>query len=131
MSTSWVSKADGISTNSRRSSAGFDFVEARTRLVHENDLRPADQGLGDLDHAAFEQIKLTAKHSAAFAQADEIERRSDLAPGAGVVGRDMVGDGLNIFHRRQFVDDEFLLKRTAQPQTDAAAAATVRAALRR
>ncbi len=77
---------------------GFRLVEAGPRLVHENDLGPADQRLGDLNHAALEQIELAAKHVAALAQPDEVEGNRNLAPSAGVIGRDMIGDRLDVFH---------------------------------
>ena len=60
---------------------GFDLVQPRAGLIHEDDLGPADQGLGDFDHAAFEQIELTAERIAPFAKTDET--RAPRRPRAG------------------------------------------------
>jgi hypothetical protein len=52
---------------------------------------------------------------------DKIERRFDLAAGAGAVGRDVIGNRLDVFLRGQLFDDELLLEGSAQPDTDPAA----------
>ena len=100
---------------------GLLLVQSGPRLIQQDDLRLADQRLADLDHAAFEKIEPTAENVAPVAEADEIQRQVDLPASAGAVARDVVGDGLDIFHCRQFVDDELLLKRAAQPHAHPAA----------
>src|SRR5665213_547688 len=97
---------------------GLGVVEASTRLIKQDRLRLADQSLTDFDHAPLIEIERTAQHVLAPLQLDEDQRPFNFFLGIAARRGNVIGDGLDVLARAQFVDHEFLLKGAAQAGRD-------------
>ena len=93
--------------------------EAGAGLIHHDQARTPDCRAGDLNHAPFERIEVSARHIGLGAETDEIQSFRDQRPARLTVGRHIVEHGGDVIGGAQILDHLLVLEGAAYAERGA------------